>query len=261
MIRTLIVDDEALAREGIRVRLGEEPDVEVVGEAADGFEAVDAIERLSPDLVFLDVQMPGVDGLDLLARLPAACNPAVIFVTAHDRYAVRAFEAHAFDYLLKPISTQRFRDAVQRVRSVLATEDALRAGCGYDSVPLRRSAPDAQDGRAVGRESLGRLVVKDRDRYLLIKTKEIDWIAAAANYCEVHARGRAFLLRTTMNALEEKLAPEQFARIHRSTIVNVDRIREIRPSACHGDFDVMLKEDTTLRLSRGYRGALFREGS
>jgi two-component system LytT family response regulator len=259
MIRTLIVDDEALAREGIRVRLGEEPDIEVVGEATDGFEAVDAIGRLSPDLVFLDVQMPGVNGLDLLARLPAACNPAVIFVTAHDQYAVGAFEAHAFDYLLKPISTQRFRDAVQRVRSVLATEDALRAGRGYDSVPLRRPAPDAQDGRAVGRESLGRLVVKDRDRYLLIKTEEIDWIAAAANYCEVHARGRAFLLRTTMNALEEKLAPERFARIHRSTIVNVDRIREIRPSACHGDFDVTLREGTTLRLSRGYRGALFRE--
>jgi two-component system LytT family response regulator len=255
VIKALVIDDEALAREGIRTLLSHEGDVDIVGEAADGPSAVKAIRRLIPDLVFLDVQMPGFDGFEVLDRVTTDYIPAVIFVTAHDAYAVRAFESRAVDYLLKPISAARLRESVRRVRFALAQEEALETLHGRltEFLLARRHAASVEPRHPSDRQ---RLVVKDGGRFVLIKTDEIDWIESAANYAEVHARGRSFFLRMTMNALEEKLDAMQFARIHRSTIVNVDRVRDIIASESHGDFDVTLEDRTVLRLSRGYRDRL-----
>ena len=261
MIRTLIVDDEVLAREGIRVRLKDEDDIEIIGEAADGPSAVKAIKKLTPDLVFLDVQMPGFDGFEILERASSEYLPAVIFVTAYDKYAVKAFEAKALDYLLKPISRKRFHESVRRVRLTLAKEEALESAHKSLTELLQSRAKGGKDGNVLLNPPTDklRLVVKDRHRFLILKAEEVEWIESAANYAEVRARGRSFLLRMTMTALEEKLDPAQFVRIHRSTIVNVDRIREIKTSSSHGDFDVILEDDTTLRLSRAYRDRLLRD--
>lgn len=253
MIRTLIVDDVALARRGIKARLETEPDIEVIGEASNGADAVSAITRLHPDLVFLDVQMPGMDGFEVLEQTAPVHVPAVIFVTAHDRYAVQAFDAEALDYLLKPISAERFHEALQRARRELADEkhreDVIRRV--IDMVDGRGPArtPDAVEPKQPG---FGRLVVRDRERFLLLKTDEVDWIASAGNYAEVHTRGRTLMVRMTMAQLEEKLNPGRFARIHRSTIVNVDRVQEIR-TPWPEDFEVVLEDGTTLRMSKRYR--------
>jgi two-component system LytT family response regulator len=217
------------------------------------------IHQLLPSLLFLDIQMPGFDAFEVLERAATKHLPAVVFVTAYDRYAVQAFEARALDYLLKPISGVRLHEALQRVRLDLVKEEALdqtrqRVVELLDS-RKRTSSPElpgSVDKRGAGLE---RLVVKDHDRFLLLKAEELDWVDSAANYVQLHARGRAFLLRTTMNDLETQLDPSRFARIHRSTIVNVDRVQEIKPS-WHGDFNVLLENGTVLRMSRGYRNRL-----
>lgn len=242
MIKAFIVDDEKLAREGIRLMLKKEVDVEVVGEAADGPSATRSIGRLMPDVVFLDVKVPGLDGFEILGKLDVQKLPLVIFTTAYERYAVKAFEAHAIDYLLKPIRAERLRDAVQRARTELAKSPS----------PV---APESAPSPALKPPHLRRLVVKDRDRFLLLKIGEVDWIQSAANYAQLHSNGRSYLVRMTMNELETQLEGLNFARIHRSTIVNVDRLSEIRPSP-HGDFHVVLENGTALRLSRAYRDSL-----
>lgn len=249
MIRTLLVDDEPPARAGLRVRLAGEPDIEIVGEAPDGPAAVEAILRLRPDLVFLDIQMPGMDGFDVLARAGSECLPVVVFVTAYDRYAIRAFEVHALDYLLKPYTAERLTESLERVRRELARE----GGEGPAAVAELLAAREREAGAAFS----GRWAVKDGERYVLLKSDELDWIEAAANYVRFHARGRAYLLRGTLSALERTLDPARFARIHRSTIVNVDRVKEIRPE-WHGDFEVILSDGRMLRMSRNYRGALLK---
>lgn len=258
LIRTVIVDDEPLAREGVRVRLEAEPDVEIVGEAADGPTAVQMITTLRPDLVFLDVQLPGLDGLEVLRRVSTEYLPSVIFVTAHDQYAVQAFQANAVDYLLKPYSRKRFEQAMARVRLELMKEVAL-AQTHQKVVRLLHPDQPVGGGAVAGSRPeepyVQRVAVKDRDRYLIVKTDTIDWIDSAANYAQLHSGGRAFLLRTTMNELEGRLDPELFVRIHRATIVNVDRVREIQPSE-HGDFTIVLRDGTNLRLSRTYRDRL-----
>jgi two-component system LytT family response regulator len=241
MITAFIVDDEKLAREGIRLMLKKEVDVDVVGEAADGPSAMKSISKTTPDLLFLDVKVPGLDGFEILDRCQRGPTPLVIFTTAYEKYAVKAFEAHAVDYLLKPIRAQRLREAVQRARVELAKEPPP----GPDSAPTTFSKP----------ATLRRLVVRDRDRYLLLKATEVDWIQSAANYVQLHAHGRCYLVRMTMNEIETQLEGLSFARIHRSTIVNIDRLTEIRPSP-HGDFQVVLDNGTTLRLSRAYRDHL-----
>jgi len=250
MIRTLVVDDAPLAREAVRARLALERDVEIVGEARDGPAAVEAIRRLLPDLVVLDVQMPGLDGFEVLERVAGETMPVVLFVTAYDRFAIRAFEVHAIDYLLKPFTAERMRQAVARVRHDLERDQAAAA---------RESTAALLDARAAVPNDAPafshRLTVRDGDAFVMLRAEEVDWIEAAANYVRVHARGRVFVLRGTMNALERRLDPRQFARIHRSTIVNVDRVREIRPE-WHGDYDVVLADGRTLRLGRSYRGAL-----
>jgi two-component system LytT family response regulator len=240
MIRTLIADDEPLAREGIRARLVDEADFDVVGEASDGLEVIDAVVAMTPDLLFLDVQMPGTDGFEALRRLPPASMPTVVLVTAYDRYAVRAFEARALDFLLKPIDTARFSEVLDRVRHSLAPVSAEPRG---DQAPPMPYPP------------LTRFPVKDRDHFILLKPEELDWVHSAGNYAELHARSRTFLVRMTMGELEERLDPGRFVRIHRSTIVNLDRVVQIH-ALDHGEFQVLIEDGTRLRLSRRYRDRL-----
>jgi two-component system LytT family response regulator len=246
-IRTLVVDDEPLAREGLRVSLGHEADVEIVGEAVDGVAAVDAIRAQRPDLVFLDVQMPGLSGFDVLEEIGGIHLPVVIFVTAYDQYAIKAFEVHALDYLLKPFSPARLARALDRARRQLGS-DADRE----DDDRLARLLSARAEPPLRGPAYLTRIPVKARDRFLLLKMDEVWWIDAAQNYVELHARGGTFLVRGTMNELEARLDPAQFARIHRSTVVNLDRVRDITPT-WNGDFDVVLHDGTALKLSRSYR--------
>jgi two-component system LytT family response regulator len=250
MIKVLIADDEALARDGIRLRLRDASDIEIVGEAGDGPEAARRIKALKPDLLFLDIQMPGFDGFEVLRRVAAVHLPAVIFATAYDRYALQAFETHAVDYLLKPVGSARFNEALNWARKTLGREEALEAA-------HRRTAgiiePGPPSPAAAG--YVRRLAVKDGRRFLLVKVEDVDWIEAASNYVEIHARGRNYLIRTTLTELYEMLDPAMFARIHRSTVVNLDRVKEITLGD-GGDFVVWLQDGAGLRLSRGYRERL-----
>jgi two-component system LytT family response regulator len=237
MITTVIADDEPLAREGLRARIAGHADIRVVGEAGNGFETVEVVSRLAPELLFLDVRMPGLNGLDALGRV-APRVPAVVLVTAHDRYAIKAFEASVLDFLLKPISDSRFDHVLDRVRRTLRPQSASPA-----SAALPPSPP------------LTRFAVKDRGRFVLLRPDQIDWIHSAANYAELHAGSRSYLVRMTMKELTDKLDPSRFVRIHRSTIVNIDRIVEIRPQS-HGEFLVVVEDGTHLRLGRRYRDRL-----
>jgi len=247
-IRTVIADDEPLAREGLRLRLAAEPDVTVVGEAADGNEAVEAIARLKPDLVFLDVQMPGRDGFEVLDAVSSVHLPVVVFVTAYDQYALQAFDAHAVDYLLKPPTEERFRLALDKARGHLA----LGAG------PMAARVAELLDRlRARGGRYPARLTVRDGERFLLVRVAEIAFVESEGNYVCLNTKDGRFRMRSTLAALLARLDPKQFARIHRGTLVNLDVVREIRPGA-HGDFDVLLRTGKTLRMSRSYREGLLR---
>ena len=257
MIRTLIVDDEPLARRGIRLRLEREKDVEVVAEAADGPAAVEAIRSLRPDLVFLDVQMPGLDGFQVLDQISHDHLPMVVFITAYDAHALRAFEAHALDYLLKPYSELRFRESLSRARREL-----LRSG---DPKERRRMLKllDARDARRNGANGEApfseRFMVRDRDRIVLVRVDDLVAIEAAGNYVLLVDAKRKHLLRTPLQEIEKRLDPARFVRIHRSTIVNAERIREILPES-HGDGAVVLEGGATYRMSRGHRSRLFESG-
>jgi two-component system, LytTR family, response regulator len=252
-IRAVIVDDEQLARAAIRMRLQDEPDIEVVGEAATGSKAVALIGEALPDLVFLDVQMPGMDGFEVLDRVASTWLPIVVFVTAHDRYAIKAFETHALDYLLKPFTRDRFRAGLQRARAAFANVDDPSAHRGIVKLlnDRGRSAADRAKGYLV------RLVVKHHRGVRLVRVRDIDYIEACGNYAEIHAADRTHLVRMTMQELEQRLDPSRFVRIQRSTIVQIDRIRDIA-AASHSDFDLSLHDGTVLRLSRNYRDRLQR---
>ncbi len=239
MIHALIVDDEPLARRGIRVRLERAGDVEVIGECASGSEAVTVIRHLEPDLVFLDVQMPGLDGFDVVERVGVERMPPVVFVTAYDAHALRAFGVHALDYLLKPIDDERFDTAVERARRRIGEREAMGRHLAAALGDLRPR----------------RILIKDRGRVVILNEADVDWVEAEGDYVRVHAGGRGHLLRETMSAMEERLDPASFARIHRSTIVNVSRIRELKPLP-NREYTVVLEDGTKLRLSRSYRDAL-----
>ena len=257
-ISVLIADDEPLARKGVRVWLRSETDLTVVGEAGGGHEAVRAIETLRPDLVFLDVRMPGLDGFQVLAKAAPVHLPLVIFVTAHDSYALKAFDTHAVDYLLKPLAERRFRQALDRARWALAAQEELERKHGGLLQLLESKGTlhgQAQPEPAVPGPYLKRFAVRDDNRYLLVTAEQVDWIDSAANYVRLHVGTGAFLIRMTMNELEQKLDPQQFARIHRSTIVNISRVKEVTPD-WHGEFDVKLHDGTNLRLTRTYRHRL-----
>jgi two-component system, LytTR family, response regulator len=257
MIRALIVEDAPIVRKGIRLYLQEERDIEIVGEAGDGPDAVAHISAHRPDLVFLDIQMPGFDGFEVLERTSDIHLGAVIFITAHADYAMRAFDANALSYLLKPINPARFREVVHRARLLLRDDRALEASHQrlIDSIPSSNTSTVSNGPGLDSRHRLSRLLVKQGDGFLLLKAEEINWISSTGEYARLHARKTSFMMRTPLSELADKLDDRQFARIHRCTIVNLDRVREIQPRS-HGDCDVVLDDGTSLRLSRSYRDNL-----
>jgi two-component system, LytTR family, response regulator len=248
-IRTLIVDDEPLARERLRKLLESESDIEIVGECADGTEALALIQADPPDLIFLDIQMPELDGFGVVARLEADPLPAIIFVTAYDRFALKAFEVHALDYILKPFDRERFQKALARARQLVQQRQT-----GELSRHLSSLLTDLKSEKSEPKY-LDRLAIKTEGRVLFFRTDDIDWIEAADNYVSIHVGNEEHLHRETMSSLETKLPPTRFLRISRSTIVNLERIKEMQPMF-HGDYVVILKNGTRLSLSRNYRDKL-----
>ena len=245
-IRTLIVDDEPLAREWVRNGLQTEPDLEIIGECGDGFEAVKAIASEKPDLVLLDVQMPGLDGFGVLASVDAEDLPAVVFVTAFDRYALKAFEAHAVDYLMKPFSSERLHEAVERARAAIdksASKDL--------KVALHALLEDIQRERAYPEW----LLIKKDERSVFLRVADIDWIESARNNVRLHVGKDVYVYHETTSGIEARLDPKHFFRIHRSTIVHIERIRDMHPWF-NGDYAVTLKDGTRLTLSSTYRERL-----
>jgi len=245
--RVVIADDEPLARERLRMLLGQEDWIEVVAECADGPSAIAAIQRLRPDLVFLDVQMPGASGFDVIDSIGVAHMPFVIFVTAYDRYALRAFDVHALDYLLKPFDRDRFHQAVTRARHQLERETAT----GELERRLLALVRDLKPAH----QRLERFVIKSGGRVFFVRAEEIDWIEAAGNYVKLHVGTDTHLFRETMNGVEAQLDPDLFYRIHRSHIVNIERVKELQPWF-NGEYVVFLRSGTRLTLSRGYREKL-----
>ncbi|HEY1793046.1 MAG TPA: LytTR family DNA-binding domain-containing protein [Opitutaceae bacterium] len=240
-IRTLIADDEPLARHGVRLLLERSPGIEIVGEATGGVEAADLIQRLRPDLVFLDVQMVGCDGFETLKRIGPGDAPVVVFVTAYDEYALKAFEFNAVDYLLKPYDDSRFEAALGRARELVLRKKSDLVGSRLERL-IEQIEGEGRD----------RILLKSSGEIIFLKTGEIDWIEAEGDYVKFHVSGRTHLMRGTMAALEERLDPKRFIRIHRSTIVNADRVRKLSPSF-EGEYAVVLMDGTKLRMSRGYQ--------
>lgn len=257
-IRTLIVDDEPLARRTIRNLLAEDPDVEVVGECGGGAEAVESIRRRPPDLLFLDIQMPGMDGFDVLSQIELERISAVIFVTAYDAYALKAFEVHALDYLLKPFTDERFREALARAKSHVELREARGLAESLRAFLRGRAGPDEEtvvtaSGRKAG--YLTRFMVKVGGRVIFINPADVDWIEADNYYVKLHVGGRAHLLRLSMKELEERLDPKTFWRTHRSAIINLDRVKELHQHP-NGEYVVVLQDGTELKLSRARRERL-----
>jgi two-component system LytT family response regulator len=244
-IRCLVIDDEPLARQRVHDLLATEEGFQIVGDCEDGIEALRTIPSLRPDVVFLDVQMPGLDGFDVLSELEEGKRPAIVFVTAFDTYAVRAFDACALDYLLKPLEAERFQAALRRVRRNLA------GGGEAESERLRTLMAHLERDQKL----LHRIVIKTSERIFFIETSDVDWFEASGNYVRLHTGPQSHLVRMTMQSLEERLDPRQFARIHRGTIVNVGRIRTLH-RLFRGEYDVALESGATLRLQRTYREKL-----
>ena len=252
-IRTLIVDDEPLARRNLRVLLEDDPQIEIVEECRNGREAVKAINSLSPDLIFLDIQMPEWDGFDVLARVDPERIHAIIFVTAFDQYALKAFEVHALDDLLKPFDDERFAYALRRAKSQIEAREINRVSKRLLTLLEERELHRQSGDDSMGEKSyLTRLMVKASGRVVLLKVGDIDFIEADGNYAKLHVGRKAHLLREKMHDLEGRLDPAQFVRIHRSVIVNLDRIKELHPHF-NGDYIVILEDGRQLRLSRTRR--------
>jgi two-component system LytT family response regulator len=249
-IRTLIVDDEPLARRNLRVLLEQDPQIEIVEECRNGREAVKAVESLSPDLLFLDIQMPEMDGFDVLEQVGTNKVPAIIFVTAFDQYALKAFEVHALDYLLKPFDDNRFAHALKRAKMQIEAREINKVSKRLLALLEER---ETQRESSSGKKGyLKRLMVKLANRVILLNVDEIDWIEADGNYAKLHVAKKSHLLREKMNDLESQLDPDKFVRIHRSIIVNLTRIKELHPHF-NGDYIVVLDDGRQLRLSRSRR--------
>lgn len=246
-IRTVIVDDEPPARKRIRAMLADEPEFVIIAECGDGGKAIEVIEESGPDLVFLDVQMPQCDGFDVLRALDPGKYPMVIFVTAYDRYAVKAFDVHAIDYLLKPYDRKRFKEALERARSRIAASRLGEIGRGFSKL--------LEDVRSFQPYPPPRLVIKSAGSIQFLPVEEIDWIEGAGNYVRVHADAQVHLIRETMSGMEKRLDPERFVRIHRSAIVQLNRIKELQP-AFSGEYAVILETGEELKLTRSYRTEL-----
>jgi len=259
-VRTIIVDDEVLSRRGIEIRLRERPDFEIVAQCANGREALAAIQQYKPDLVFLDIQMPGMSGFEVLAHLPQDSMPIVVFVTAYDQYAIQAFEARAIDYLLKPIDEQRFAEAVERVREHLRARSAATqrdrlmqiiaeiTGCGQ--LALDELLEHGRKALGGGRPEV--LPIRQGRETVRVPVASIQWVDAAGDYMCIHADGETHILRGTMKELEELLDPNLFQRVHRSTIVNLRLVRSLR-AHMNGEYFLTLEGGHELKLSRTYR--------
>jgi two-component system LytT family response regulator len=246
-VRAVIVDDEPLARLRIRDLLARAEDIVLIAECANGAEAIEAIEKSPPDILFLDIQMPELDGFDVLQAVGVGRVPVVIFITAYDQFALRAFEAHALDYLLKPFDDERFEAVLQRAR------ERIRQQHGGDlDRRLRALIEDARGNRGY----LQRLVVPSGHRSIFIRTDDVEWIEAERNYIRLHVRGEAHLMRENLSRIESALDPAKFCRIHRSTIVNIDRIHAVE-SLARGEYLVTLHDGTKLTSGRSYRHNLY----
>lgn len=256
-IRALIVDDEEPARRRLRRLLAREKDVRVVGECASGVRAVAAVRELEPDVLFLEVRLPGLDGFGVIRSLVSAevPMPLLVFVTAYDEYAVQAFEVNAVDYVLKPVDPDRFRNTVARVRARLQGESTQVPQPLQPAVEHPGSESPQAALAPVAQPRPERLMVRSEGKLIFVKVESIDWVQSAGNYAKLHVGKQIYTLRCTMNQLEQLLDPRRFGRIHRSTIVNFDRIKEMQPWFS-GDWLVILCDGTRLRLSRSYRSAL-----
>jgi two-component system LytT family response regulator len=254
-IRAMIVDDEPLARASLRLLLEPDTEVEIVAEAGSGSEAVELIAQHAPDLLFLDIQMPGMNGFDVLAKIDAARIPAIIFVTAFDQYALRAFEVHALDYLLKPFDDARFEKALRQAKAQVEQREMNQLSQKLFALLEDREERSTVEPRAERSRYLTRLMIKSASRIFFLKVEEIDWIGAEDYYVKLHVGRKSHLLRETMNELETKLDPEKFLRIHRSSIVNLDRVKEMH-AHFNGDYIVILHDGTELKLSRSRREQL-----
>jgi two-component system, LytTR family, response regulator len=242
MIQTVLADDEVLARQKLRQLLREEPEIDVVGEGMTASETIDLVRATKPQLLFLDIQMPGMDGFDIATELcssKTASTPHIIFTTAHDQYALRAFEIHAVDYLLKPFTRERLSSAVERARK---------------EILLANQPSNTSIGRN-GHDYTNRIVFKSRGRIVFLPVTDIRWISAEENYVRISTQNETHLLRETMAHLEEKLDPDMFLRVHRSSIVNLQHVKEVRTEA-DGDYAVVLVNGEKLTMSRGYRSRI-----
>jgi two-component system, LytTR family, response regulator len=246
-IRTLIVDDEPLARKGVRQLLEEDPEVDILGECGDGLEAVEQIKALRPELVFLDIQMPEMDGFAVLDSLNPDELPIVVFVTAYDQHALRAFQVHALDYLLKPFEEERFQEALARAKGQLRQKNGTQ---------LTRRIIEMLDGTREERQSPGRIMVRSAGRITFVRVEEVDWIEAQGDYVCLHCQGKKHLVREKISDMETQLAADRFLRIHRSTIVSIPRIKEMQP-LFHGEYAVVLHDGTRLTMSRSFRDRVF----
>jgi two-component system LytT family response regulator len=260
-IRALVIDDESLAREVLLVMLGDDPEIEVIAECRNGREAVTAIREQSPDVVFLDIQMPEMDGFQVIEEIGVKQMPVTVFVTAYDKHALRAFEAHALDYLLKPFDHDRFESTLQRAKTtvrqqrlgeisenLLAVLQDNKLKTGVSTSEMDKKTPK----ETVHTESIDRVVIKLSGRIYFLKVEEIDWVEAAGDYLSLHSGSQAHLIRETMGDFHSKLDPRKFLRIHRSTIVNIERIKDIQPFF-KGEYVITLTSGKRLKGSRGYR--------
>ncbi len=250
--RVLIIDDEPAARRGLNLLLKAEADFEVAGEAGDAAAAIKLVRKVQPDLIFLDVQMPGGDGFDVLRALAPEERPLVVFVTAYNQHALQAFEVHAVDYLLKPFDDARFAETLQRVREALRSRQTAALNAKVDQLIAQLASGGAAENDGGFND---RILVKSSGEIFFLKPGEIDWIEAEGDYMKFHVGGKSHLMRETMARLEARLDPKRFVRIHRSTIVNLDRVRKLSPSFV-GEYVVVLQDGTKLKLSRGYQDKL-----
>ncbi len=242
LLKVLIVDDEPIARKGIRRLLEKEPDIEIIGECSDGLEAVERINDKKPDIVFLDIQMPELDGFGVLEALEPSQIPVIIFITAFDEFALKAFEVHALDYLLKPVKAEKFQHAIQRARAILQFKQTDQ---------LRKQLESMVNYVSAKKQYVERLIVKDVKGILIVPATDVDWFEAYGDYIRLHTKGKKHLIRKTMNEMDESLNPEFFARIHRSAIVQISRVKKLQPLN-NGDYVTFLEDGTQLSLSRTY---------
>lgn len=264
-IRVILVDDEPLALRGLKLRLQAFPEVEIISECANGREAVKEIKAQSPDLVFLDIQMPGLDGFGVVRAMIGGPAPLFIFVTAYDKYAIDAFEANALDYIVKPVEEERLNDALHRAREALKS----KAAASRESKLIEMLASLSDDDRDRIKELIAdpewtdkqryseRLSFKDGSKVVMLDAQEIEWIDAAGDYMCIHASGKTHIIRETMKALQTRLDPVRFQRIHRSAIVNIDRVKELHPHS-NGEYFIILDNGAELKLSRSYKDVVAR---